>query len=62
MSQNEKAFTAEERRALAIKAVNRLIADVEAKRLLENKELAETIAVCVRESGEQQSAKSQMAT
>jgi hypothetical protein len=40
----------EHRRELAVKAVNRLIADVEAKRLLENKELAETIAVCIRET------------
>jgi hypothetical protein len=40
----------EDRRELAVKAVNRRIADVEAKRLLENKELAETIAVCIRES------------
>jgi len=45
MSQNE--FTAEERRELAVKPVNRLIADAEAKRLLENKELAETIAACI---------------
>jgi hypothetical protein len=50
MSQNE--FTAEERRELAVKAVNRLIADAEAKRLLENKELAETIAACIGEAGE----------
>ena len=51
----------EERRALAVKAVNRLILDVEEttswKRitrpdeyLQENKELAETIAVCIRET------------
>jgi hypothetical protein len=50
MSQNE--FTAEERRVLAVKAVNRLIADAEAKRLLENKELTETIAACIGEAGE----------
>ena len=50
MSQNEEKFTAEERRAIAVKAVNRLIADAEAKRLLGNKELAETIAVCIRET------------
>jgi hypothetical protein len=49
MSQ-EEAFDSDERRMLAITAVNRLIADVEAKRLLENKELAEVIAACVRES------------
>jgi len=53
MSQNEEVFTAEEKRALAAKAVNRLIADAEAKRLLENKELAETIAACIREADEQ---------
>ena len=34
----------------SVRAVNQLIADVEAKRLLENKELAETIAVCLRHS------------
>ena len=54
MSQNQEAFTAEERRELAVKAVNRLIADAEAKRLLENKELAETITVCISEAGERQ--------
>jgi hypothetical protein len=53
MSQNEEVFTAEERRVLAVKAVNRLIADAEAKRLLENKELTETIAACIGEAGEQ---------
>ena len=42
MSQNEKEFSAEERREIAVKAVNRLITDAEAKRLLGNKELAET--------------------
>ncbi len=54
MSQNEEVFTAEQRRELAVKAVNRLIADSEAKRLLENKELAETIAACIREADERQ--------
>jgi hypothetical protein len=54
MSQNEEVFSAEQRRELAVKAVNRLIADAEAKRLLENKELAETIAACIREAGERQ--------
>ena len=54
MSQNQEAFTAEERRELAVKAVNRRIADAEAKRLLENKELTETITVCIREAGERQ--------
>ena len=52
MSQNEEVFTAEERRELAVKAVNHLIADAEAKRLMENKELAETIAACIGEAGE----------
>jgi hypothetical protein len=52
MSQNKEEFTTEERRELAVKAVNRLIADAEAKRLLENKELTETIAACIGEAGE----------
>jgi hypothetical protein len=52
MSQNEEVFTAEERHELAVKAVNRLIADAEAKRLLENKELTDTIAACIGEAGE----------
>lgn len=51
MSQNEVVFTVEERRELAVKAVKRLIADAEAKRLLENQEVAETIAACIREAG-----------
>ncbi len=53
MSHNEEVFNAEERRELAVKAVNRLIADAEAKRLPENKELTEAIAACIREAGEQ---------
>ena len=53
MSHNEEVFNAEERRELAVKAVNRLIADAEAKRLLENKELTETIAACIGEAGKQ---------
>jgi hypothetical protein len=52
MNQNEEVFTAEQRRELAVKAVNRLIADAEAKRLLENKELTETIAACIGEADE----------
>ena len=40
-------FTTEERKALSIRAVNQLIADVEAGRLM-NKELAEVIAGCIR--------------
>ena len=61
MSENEEVFTAEERRELALKAVNRLIADAEESasfrryvvpdaRLCENKELAEIIAVRIRET------------
>jgi hypothetical protein len=41
-------FTQEVRKALALRAVNQLIADVEAGRLLNNKELAEVIAGCIR--------------
>src|SRR5260370_1949704 len=52
MSQNEEVFTAEERHELAVEAVNRLIADAEAKSLLENKELTETIVACIGEEGE----------
>ena len=47
-------FTAAEIHALSIRALNQFIADVEAKRLLKNKELAETIAVCIRHSGQSQ--------
>ena len=61
MSQNEEVFTAEGRREVAVKAVNRLIADAEETasfrryvvpdaRIHENKELAEIIAVCIRET------------
>jgi hypothetical protein len=45
-------YTHIQARDFAVKAVNRLIADAEAKRLLENKELAETIAACIGEAGE----------
>ncbi len=41
-------FTQEVRKALALRAVNQLIANVEAGRLLNNKELAEVIAGCIR--------------
>jgi hypothetical protein len=54
MSDKNEVFSAEERRAPAIKAVSRLIVDAEIKRLLENKELAEVIAVCIRETSERQ--------
>ena len=50
MSQNKEEFTTEERRELAVKAVNRLTADAQAKRLLENKELTETIVACIGEA------------
>ena len=50
MSQNKEEFTTEERRELAVKAVNRLSADAQAKRLLENKELTETIVACIGEA------------
>jgi hypothetical protein len=41
-------FTQEVRKALSIRAVNQLIADAEAGRLVNNKELAEVIAGCIR--------------
>jgi hypothetical protein len=44
----------EDRREPAVKTVNRLIADVEAKRLRENKELAEVIVACIRETASDQ--------
>jgi hypothetical protein len=61
MSQNDEVFIAEEKRELAVKAVNRLIADAEESasfrryvvpdaRLRENKELAEIVAICIRET------------
>jgi hypothetical protein len=54
MGKNEEVFTAENRCELAAKAVNRLIAAAVAKRLLENTELTETIAACIREADERQ--------
>jgi putative heme iron utilization protein len=45
---HQDAFTADERKALSVRAVNQLIADVEAGCLLKNKELAEVIASCIR--------------
>lgn len=44
-------FTPDEIHALSERAVNQLIADVKSERLRENKELAETIAVCIRHTG-----------
>jgi len=41
-------FTQEVRKALAVRAVNQLIADVQAGRLVKNEELAEEIAGCIR--------------
>jgi ketosteroid isomerase-like protein len=41
-------FTQEVRKALSIRAVNQLIADVEAGRLMKNEELTEVIAGCIR--------------
>lgn len=51
---DEREFTEAEIHALSVRAVNQLIADVEAKRLLKNAELAESIAVCIRHSGQSQ--------
>jgi hypothetical protein len=51
VSQNEEVFSAEERHYLAVKAVKRLIADAEAKRLVENTELTEAIAACIQDAG-----------
>jgi hypothetical protein len=48
--EKEQRFSKEEIHALSVMAVNQLIADVEAKRLLGNQELAETIALCLRHS------------
>jgi hypothetical protein len=46
----DRDFTEDEIYALSIKAVNHLIAAIEAKRLMQNKELAETIALCIRKT------------
>ena len=45
---SKDVFTQEVRKALAIRAVNQLIADVEAGRLMKNGELTEVIAGCIR--------------
>jgi hypothetical protein len=48
MSGNDRdVFTAKEREALSVKVVNELLADAEAGRLLNNKELAEVVAGCI---------------
>ena len=44
----EDAFTQQVRKALSIRAVSHLIGDAEAGRLMNNKELAEVIAGCIR--------------
>jgi hypothetical protein len=53
-------FTQEVRKALSIRAVNQLIADAEAGRLMKNKELAQVIAGCIRhtDQGDLQTLKS----
>ena len=45
---------AENRKQFALKAIRRLLADYKSGRLQDNAELAEAIAACIRESGEQQ--------
>jgi hypothetical protein len=53
---SQDALSAEYRKELAKKAIRRLLADDKSGRLeaVGNEELAEAIAVCIRESGEQQ--------
>ena len=51
---SQDALTAENRKQLAVKAIRRLLADCKSGRLEDNAELAEAIAACIRESGEQQ--------
>lgn len=50
VTENEGSLTFEERHSLAVKSVNRLIADAEAKRLFQTRELAEVMAACIQES------------
>lgn len=45
---SKDVFTQEVRKTLSVRAINQLIADVEAGRLMNNKELAEVIAGCIR--------------
>ena len=47
-------FTAEEIVALSFKAVNELIADAQAGRVKQNRELAEVIAGCIRDTTPEQ--------
>jgi len=44
---------AENRKQFALKAIRRLLADYKSGRLQDNAELAEAVAACIRESGEQ---------
>lgn len=50
----DHVLTPDDVHALSTRAVNQLIANAEVWRLLENKELAETIAGCLRSSAMQQ--------
>ena len=47
-------FTEDEIRALSFKAVNELIADAQAGRVKQNKQLAEVIAGCIRNTTPEQ--------
>ena len=51
---NELDLRPDEILALSVRAVNQLIAEAEAGRLLNNKELAEVIAGCLRHAGQPQ--------
>ena len=48
MSESVEVFDEDERKKLSVWAVNELIADAEAKRLLNDKSLAEVISACIR--------------
>jgi len=50
VTENQGSLTFEERRLLAVKAVSRLIAHSEAKRLFQTRELAEVMAACIPHS------------
>jgi hypothetical protein len=54
MHQDGDSVTPEEIAKLSVRAVNALIADAEAGRLLNNKELAEVIAGCIRHTDAEQ--------
>jgi uncharacterized membrane protein YheB (UPF0754 family) len=51
---SQEVLTAENRNALATKAIRRLLSDYKSGHLEQNSELAEAVAACIRESGEQQ--------